>query len=149
MNLYALLLGASLPLVPPTRPLLPPATVPLTVVVTQLPSPSAPVLVGFYDAATAAHYPDPTKYLFRQVARPAGATQVSVHAEVAAGTWAVAVYQDLNGNGQLDTNLVGQPKEPYAFSNDLRPTWRAPRFSEGTVLVNSPGRTLHLTMMQP
>lgn len=68
------------------------------------------MLGGFYDAATAAQYPDPTRYLFRQVAHPADASQVSVSTEVVAGSWAIAVYQDLNGNGKLDTNLMGQPK---------------------------------------
>ena len=36
---------------------------------------------------------------------------------LAPGEYAFCVYHDINGNGQLDTNLVGIPKEPFGFSN--------------------------------
>ncbi len=32
------------------------------------------------------------------------------------GEYAVLVYQDLDGNGKLDTNLIGIPKEPWGGS---------------------------------
>ncbi|MCR6629512.1 MAG: DUF2141 domain-containing protein [Magnetospirillum sp.] len=32
------------------------------------------------------------------------------------GRYAVAAFQDVNGNGRLDTNLFGQPVEPHGFS---------------------------------
>ena len=35
-----------------------------------------------------------------------------------AGKYAVSVYQDINGNGQLDKNIFGIPKEKYGFSNN-------------------------------
>jgi uncharacterized protein (DUF2141 family) len=36
------------------------------------------------------------------------------------GQYAVSVFQDNNGNGQLDTNIFGIPRERYGFSNDAR-----------------------------
>jgi uncharacterized protein (DUF2141 family) len=33
------------------------------------------------------------------------------------GTYSIAMFQDINGNGKHDTNFLGIPKEPYAFSN--------------------------------
>lgn len=36
------------------------------------------------------------------------------------GDYAVAVYHDKNTNGELDTNLLGIPKEAYGFSNNAR-----------------------------
>lgn len=36
------------------------------------------------------------------------------------GMYAVAAYQDSNGNGQLDRSFLGIPQEPYGFSNDQR-----------------------------
>ncbi len=44
------------------------------------------------------------------------------------GTYAIAIYQDLNDNGKLDTNLFGVPKEPYGFSNNARSKWGAPKY---------------------
>ena len=43
---------------------------------------------------------------------------------------AVAVYHDINDNGKLDRNVLGIPKEPYAFSNNPTAKWEAPSFSE-------------------
>ena len=41
------------------------------------------------------------------------------------GKYAVSVYQDNNGNGQLDKNIFGIPKEKYGFSNNSdRPDFR-------------------------
>ncbi len=40
--------------------------------------------------------------------------------ELPFGEYAIAVYHDKNGNGKLDTNLVGIPKERYGFSNNAR-----------------------------
>lgn len=54
---------------------------------------------------------------------------------LAPGRWAVAAYQDVNGNGQLDTQpilLWRLPSEPYGFSNDVGrygpPTFRGAAF---------------------
>jgi Uncharacterized protein conserved in bacteria len=38
-----------------------------------------------------------------------------------AGRYAVAAFQDGNGNGRLDANLFGQPVEPYGFSHGAGP----------------------------
>jgi uncharacterized protein (DUF2141 family) len=46
------------------------------------------------------------------------------------GEYAVSVYHDLNGNEELDKNLFGAPKEPYGFSQNYVPRFRAPRFDE-------------------
>ncbi|HBQ58879.1 MAG TPA: hypothetical protein DD671_04450 [Balneolaceae bacterium] len=36
------------------------------------------------------------------------------------GDYAIAIYHDKNTNGELDTNLLGIPKEAYGFSNNAR-----------------------------
>lgn len=36
------------------------------------------------------------------------------------GEYAIAVYHDKNTNGELDSNILGIPKEAYGFSNDAR-----------------------------
>lgn len=44
------------------------------------------------------------------------------------GTYAIAIYQDINDNNKLDTNLFGVPKEPYGFSNNARSKWGPPDY---------------------
>lgn len=36
------------------------------------------------------------------------------------GDYAIAVYHDKNTNGELDSNILGIPKEAYGFSNNAR-----------------------------
>lgn len=50
--------------------------------------------------------------------------------ELPPGTYAIAVYHDLNDNNKLDRNLVGYPKEPFGFSNNYRPRVAAPDFED-------------------
>jgi uncharacterized protein (DUF2141 family) len=33
------------------------------------------------------------------------------------GSYVISIYQDSNGNGKLDTNLIGIPKEKFGFTN--------------------------------
>ncbi len=46
------------------------------------------------------------------------------------GSYTIALFQDINDNGKLDTNFMGIPKEPYAFSRNPKVKWRAPRYEE-------------------
>jgi len=46
------------------------------------------------------------------------------------GSYAVAIYQDVNGNGELDKGMFGIPKEPFAFSNNFRPRFGGPTFEK-------------------
>lgn len=52
------------------------------------------------------------------------------------GSYAIALFQDLNLNKKIDKNFFGAPKEPYAFSNNVKPIIRAPRFEECKFEVN-------------
>lgn len=68
-------------------------------------------------------------------APPAGATTTFTFKDVPAGRYAVMVTHDENGNGTLDTNLIGMPLEGYGFSNNptvmRKPTWDEAAFDVG------------------
>ncbi len=55
--------------------------------------------------------------------------------DLAPGSYAVSAAHDINGNGKTDRNFVGLPTEPWAVSNNVRPTLRAPRFNEAVFTV--------------
>lgn len=57
-----------------------------------------------------------------------------------AGDYALFVYHDANGNNDIDTGLLGIPKEGYAFSNNVRPKLSAPSF-KSTHFTAGPGET--------
>ena len=48
---------------------------------------------------------------------------------VPAGTYAIQCFQDVNGNGELDSGNFG-PKEPWGVYRPKRPTFRGPTFDE-------------------
>lgn len=58
-------------------------------------------------------------------------------AAVPQGRYAIAAFEDRNGNGSLDVNLFGAPTEGIAFSRDARgrlgpPNFEAAQFVHGT-----------------
>ena len=68
-------------------------------------------------------------------APPSGDTATFVFKGLAPGAYAVLVTHDENGNGKLDSNMIGMPVEAYGFSNNPRvmrkPTWDEARIDIG------------------
>lgn len=70
------------------------------------------------------------------------AEHLTVHfKDLQPGQYAVGVFQDLNGNGRLDKNFLGIPKEPYGFSNGARGSIGPPKFAEAAITLNPDGTT--------
>ncbi len=55
---------------------------------------------------------------------------------VVPGEYAVTLFQDLNENLKLDTNVLGMPKEPYGFSNNVMGNMGPPSFAQAKVKVD-------------
>jgi uncharacterized protein (DUF2141 family) len=83
--------------------------------------------VGVYRAED--EFPEFGKY-WRNTKLNTTGSEVIAEFEVPYGEYAVAVSHDLNGNGKLDKNFVGYPKEPFGFSNNFKPTLSSPDFSD-------------------
>jgi len=68
-------------------------------------------------------------------APPQGNAATFVFKGLKPGAYAVLVTHDENGNGTLDTNMIGMPIEAYGFSNNpkvmRKPTWDEARFDVG------------------
>lgn len=65
--------------------------------------------------------------------------------DIEPGDYAFVAYLDENGDGKLNRNVIGKPKEPYIFSNGVRPKLRKPTFDETKVSV-APGEVVVLTL---
>lgn len=48
------------------------------------------------------------------------------------GKYAISVFQDLDGDAELDTNIVGFPKEPFGFSAPMG-KFGPPNFEEAAI----------------
>ena len=75
----------------------------------------------------------------------AGAMRFVVR-DLPAGRYAVQAFHDENGNGDLDANVLGIPKEGYGFANDPPTTFGPPDFEEAAVTVGDAPATAAMTM---
>jgi uncharacterized protein (DUF2141 family) len=68
-------------------------------------------------------------------APPHGEDAGFIFKDLKPGSYAVMITHDENGNGKLDTNVMGMPLEGYGFSNNpqvmRKPTWDEARFEIG------------------
>jgi uncharacterized protein (DUF2141 family) len=66
------------------------------------------------------------------------------------GKYAMLAYCDKNGNGKLDENLLGVPKEPYGFSNGKAGKYEL-SFAEAAFEVgaNGTGRKQEIVLVLP
>lgn len=112
----------------------------LTIEVQQVAAPGN-LMVAIYDQADQ-WLKTPLRGL-RQAA-VAGTMTVEVP-DMPEGDYAVSLFLDRNSNGKLDTNPLGMPTEPYAFSNDAAGAYGPPRYEQARFRVQGDTRAvIHL-----
>ncbi|WP_201977182.1 DUF2141 domain-containing protein [Hymenobacter rubidus] len=131
-------LKAATPAAPPVE------TSSVTVVVSSLVSTTAAVRLYFYN--TREGFLKSGKWAFSKAVKPAGKSEFTLPVDLPKGEWAVAITQDLNNNDKIDKNFLGIPTEPYAFSNNVRPTVAAPGFDECKFMVDGPGKVVSIVL---
>jgi uncharacterized protein (DUF2141 family) len=95
-------------------------------------------------------FPDDTSKAVRQQSveiDPNSMTAQVTFKDLPQGTFAVSVLHDENGNGKLDKNFVGMPKEGYGASNNPSKKRRAPTFDEAKFSLNAPEQTIQITLI--
>ncbi len=119
-------------------------TTSVTVVVSALVSTSSAVKLYFYN--TREGFLKSGQWAFSKTVKPEGKREFRLPVELPRGEWAVAITQDLNNNNKIDKNFIGIPTEPYAFSNNFRPTVAAPDFNDCKFLVDGPGQVVSIVL---
>lgn len=103
------------------------------------------IYLGVYRSA--ADFLKPEKACLKKIIRVGSAGSLDLDcSELAPGIYAVSCFHDLNGNGKLDTNFFGIPTEPYGFSNNARPKFRAPRWEEARFEVKERGSRITIRL---
>lgn len=98
---------------------------------------AGPVRIAMFDQAT---------WLGRAVSAgeidaSASAVEITLSAP-RAGRYGFAAYQDVNGDGRLNRNIVGLPTEPTAFSNGAVIRFGPPRFEASAVNISAGSQTI-------
>jgi uncharacterized protein (DUF2141 family) len=63
------------------------------------------------------------------------------------GNYAIALYQDKNKNGTMDKNFVGVPKEPFAFTNNIKPRFSAPSFEDCEITYSEDNHKITVNLL--
>jgi len=105
----------------------------LTLKVNNIKSSQGDLLVAVYDKAE--HYNANTNWLAVKKVKMEATKMALALADLPAGSYAIKLFQDENGNGQIDINSMGIPTEPYGFSNNGG-SYGPPSFDEAKVVVD-------------
>ena len=75
-----------------------------------------------------------------------GERYIEIPEMVVGQEYALGLFHDKNDNGDFDTNFLGLPSEPWAFSGTLKSRFRLPRFKEVSFYFeeNAPEQMLRL-----
>jgi uncharacterized protein (DUF2141 family) len=103
-------------------------------------------LVGFHSDkgkvacelfSSADGYPtQPEKAVKKMVADISGGKATCAFDDLPDGEYAVAAFHDENGNGKLDANFLGIPKEGVGASNDAKGHFGPPRYADAHFTVH-------------
>ncbi|WP_005032869.1 DUF2141 domain-containing protein [Holophaga foetida] len=110
----------------------------VTINIKGLKSSKGQVIVGYWTKADG-FLDKMEKVAAKQAAQISGNAATVVFRNVAPGVCAFNLIHDENGNGKMDTNFIGIPKEGFGCTNDPRPKMRAPKFDEAKVNVGAAG----------
>jgi uncharacterized protein (DUF2141 family) len=62
------------------------------------------------------------------------------------GEYAISLYVDENGNGKMDSNAIGIPIEPFAFSNDVMGNYGPPTFEQAKFVVGKDAKSIVINL---
>jgi uncharacterized protein (DUF2141 family) len=86
---------------------------------------------------------------YRAKRQKVGKKKNTVSLKLPEGNYAVALFQDINSNENLERNEKGIPKEPYSFSGDnIFPLRGMPTFELCQIKVNKSNKKFEL-QLQP
>lgn len=78
---------------------------------------------------------------------PANGETVTVEVRApGVGRYAVRLFHDVDGDNELDANLLGIPTEPFGFSNDAPLRFGPPAFSDAAFDVSAGGARQSITL---
>ena len=75
-----------------------------------------------------------------------GATARVDFGDLAPGQYAFRMFHDVNGDGEMNTNIMGIPTEPFAFSNNARGSFGPARWEDAAFTLNAGANVQQITL---
>ncbi len=86
-------------------------------------------------------FPEDIEKALRKVSHSLGTGPVVIEIrDLDPGTYGFAILHDEDGNHKMNKNMLGIPKEGFAFSNNFKPRFSGPDFSDVSFRI-PPGET--------
>jgi len=101
------------------------------------------IFVGIFDKKG---FPKDQKAIY-SAEKVADSDNITLSIHLPLGTYAAAVYHDINENGRMDKNMFGIPKEPYGLSNNVIPKFKEPTFEECSFTVRGSGKNISINLI--
>jgi len=101
------------------------------------------ILAAIYTSEASYMKPEQARATFK-VKATAGDVQYVFH-DLPAGRYALSTFHDENGNGRLDRNVFGLPKEGYGFSN-ANGSLRPPEFAQAVFDFDGTTKSITITL---
>ncbi|WP_238974566.1 DUF2141 domain-containing protein [Pelodictyon luteolum] len=115
----------------------------ITVSVSGLSNENAGCIIALFNEKKG--FPAKTARAARTLTIPSGVTSARFDA-VPYGTYALTIFHDRNGNGRLDANFLGMPKEGVGTSNNPRTSFGPPSFNDASFLLDAPEKAIRVNM---
>ena len=116
----------------------------VTVIVTDIGGQKGEIMAALF--ASEKSFPNDSKAAFKVAKTPAaGGKAVLQFEQVPPGKYAIALFHDVNGDGKLNTNVIGIPKEGYGVSNNVKNLFSGPSFRQ-SAFEHRNNTTLTITM---
>lgn len=101
----------------------------VTVTVTDVGGQKGEIMAALF--ASEKSFPNDPKAAYKVAkATATGGKAVLQFEQVPPGKYAIALFHDVNGDGKLNTNLIGIPKEGYGVSNNVKNLFSGPSFRQ-------------------
>jgi uncharacterized protein (DUF2141 family) len=71
---------------------------------------------------------------------------LKVELQLPPGRYAITIFHDINDNNELNTNIIGIPKEPYGFSNNPKITFGPPNFKQASFDFTLPSQDIEIVL---
>ena len=79
---------------------------------------------------------------------PVSGNKLTLTFDLPQGDYAVSTYQDTNRNGKLDRRFYGPPKEPYGFSNEVKPSFGPPKYDRCKFEIKEIQKTITINLIK-
>lgn len=119
----------------------------LDVVVDNIRNANGFLIVALYSQGTQQAFPAQPDKALKKIQVPAKEGKQTVHFDnVDDGKFAVTIVHDENGNGTMDHNFIGLPREGFGFSNNPKVRFSLPSFDAASFAISGSPQQISISM---